>query len=78
MAEPGARVVRCPMGDWAQVAPTREAAIALMSRHIQTSHRTDDGAPQWAIDRADARLADLGVTYVPPDGRYVPPAEERR
>lgn len=60
------------MGDWTQAAPNREAAIALMSRHICTSHRVDDGAPPWVIARSDARLAALGVTYVEPDGRYVP------
>lgn len=72
VVKPAPRLIRCPMYDWAQEAPTREAAIRLLTRHMITSHSTRE-QPAWAIARADARLADLGVTYVPPDGRWVGP-----
>lgn len=67
------RSIRCPLGDWAQAAPSREAAIELLCRHINEAHCIALGGPQrWLLDRYDVRLAELGVEYVPPNGRYVP------
>jgi len=72
--------VRCPMGDWAQAADDRETAILLLVRHSMEAHSVGPARPdtQLAIARTDAKLAALGVKYVPPDGRYVPAAGECR
>jgi hypothetical protein len=68
MSEP--MLIRCPMYDWVQEAPSREAAIRLLGHHVLTSHSTRE-QPSWVIMRSAARLAELDVTYVPPDGRWV-------
>lgn len=71
-AQPLCRI-RCPMGDWAQVAPDRETAIKLQVRHAWDAHtRLGGGPPQYVIDRTDAELTAAGCAYEPPDGRYVP------
>lgn len=67
-------MIRCPMYDWAQGAPTREAAIKLLTRHLMENHRVDGPVGPTMIARTDAKLAELGVTYVPPDGRWVGPS----
>lgn len=65
--------VRCPMGDWAQVAPDRETAITLQVRHGMDAHSVGPGnPPPDAVARCDEKLAAAQCPYQPPDGRYVP------
>lgn len=70
MTDPPRRV-RCPMGDWAQVAPDRETATRLLTRHLLGSHMVGpDRVPAYAIARADAKLTHC--PYVPPTGEWIP------
>jgi len=63
--------VRCPMGDWAQVAPDRETGIHLMVRHANGAHTIGD-PNLLVIARCDAKLDAAGCPYIPPAGQYVP------
>ncbi len=69
MTETSDRLVKCPMNDWQQVAPDRETALKLMSRHLNTSHRVDR-IDQSLLAKIDAKLTHC--PYVEPDGRWVP------